>query len=245
MIQPKNPTTTVVLALLLILTLGCADTPTEPELTEDDIRQIIAEELAKTQEAKEDSLNPQEIAEIALKSTVYLRVKTQTATYYGSDFVVGEGLIATCEHVLEGMTSGTVESVLNETKYPITTITAVSEKHDLAIIEVKDFTASALPLGDSDTVPVGETVYVAGNPKKWKGSFSIGFVNAIRPEGNEFISGKILHISAPVSLGSSGGPVMNNRGEVVAILGGQEFDTQNLNFAVSVNHLKALLATID
>ena len=244
MIQPKNPTTTVVLALLLILTLGCADTPTEPELTEDDIRQIIAEELAKTQEAKEDSLNPQEIAEIALKSTVYLRVKTQTATYYGSGFV-GEGLIATCEHVLEGMTSGTVESVLNETKYPITTILAVSEKHDLAIIEVKGFTAPALPLGDSDTVQVGETVYVAGNPKKWKGSFSIGFVNAIRPEGNEFISGKILHISAPVSLGSSGGPVMNNRGEVVAILGGQEFDTQNLNFAVSVNHLKVLLATID
>ena len=91
---------------------------------------------------------------------------------------------------------------------------------------------------------VGEAVYVAGNPKKWKGSFSIGFVNAIRPEGNQFISGKILHISAPVSLGSSGGPVMNKHGEVIAILGGQEFDTQNLNFAVSVNHLKALLKTI-
>ena len=111
-------------------------------------------------------------------------------------------------------------------------------------MQVEGFTAPALPLGDSDTVQVGETVYVTGNPKKWKGTFSVGFVNAIRPKGNDFISGKILHVSAPVSPGSSGGPVMSKRGEVMAILGGQEFDTQNLNFAVTVNHLKELLATI-
>ena len=153
-------------------------------------------------------------------------------------------LIATCNHVLEGMVSGTVEFVLNDTKYPITVVLAVSEKHDLAIVRVEGFTAPALPLGDSDTVQVGETVYVTGNPKKWKGTFSVGFVNAIRTKGNDFISGKILHVSAPVSPGSSGGPVMSKRGEVMAILGGQEFDTQNLNFAVTVNHLKELLATI-
>ena len=241
---------TILLPLLLISFLACADKPTVPDtLDEEEIAALVdarvAEEVAKISAAEVDTLTPQEIARIALRSTVYLRVKTQKATYYGSGFVVGEGLIATCEHVLEGMASATVESVLNETKYAVTAIVAVSEKRDLAIIEVKGFTAPALLLGDSDTVQVGETVYVAGNPKKWKGSFSIGFVNAIRPEGNEFISGKILHISAPVSLGSSGGPVMDDHGEVVGILGGQEFDTQNLNFAVSVNHLKALLATID
>ena len=92
-------------------------------------------------------------------------------------------LIATCEHVLEGMVSGTVESVLNETKYPITAVVAVSEKHDLAIIEASGFTAPALTLGDSDAVQVGETIYVVGNPEKHEGTFSIGNISAIRPEG--------------------------------------------------------------
>ena len=200
--------------------------------------------LLRWRGTKADSLSPQEIADTALRSTVYLSIKTQDKSYYGSGFVVREGLIATCEHVLEGMVSGTAESVFDEKQYPLTGRIAVSEKHDLAVVGVQGFTAPALLLGDSDAVEVGETVYVAGNPKKWKGSFSIGFVNGIRPEGNEFISGKILHVSAPVSLGSSGGPVMNKQGEVIAILGGQEFDTQNLNFSVSINHLKALLATI-
>ena len=121
--QPQNLTITLLLPLLLISFLACADKPTAPDtLTAEEIALLVetavAEELAKLEEAKADVLSPQEIAEIALKSTVYLRVKTQKKTYYGSGFVVGEGLIATCEHVLEGMVTGTAESVLDETKYP-------------------------------------------------------------------------------------------------------------------------------
>ena len=248
--QPQNLTISALLVVLLVFALsGCADKPTAPDtLTEEEIAALVdarvAEEIAKMFDAEVDTLTPQEIAEIALKSTVYLSINTQKKNYYGSGFVVREGLIATCEHALEGMVSGTAESVFDEKKYPITAILAVSEKHDLAIVQVEGFTAPPLPLGDSDTVTIGEAVYVTGNPKKWKGTFSVGFVNAIRPKGNDFISGKILHVSAPVSPGSSGGPVMSKHGEVIAILGGQEFDTQNLNFAVSVNHLKALLKTI-
>ena len=45
--QPKNLTISVLLSLLLILSLGCTDTPTEPELTEEDIARIVAEELVE------------------------------------------------------------------------------------------------------------------------------------------------------------------------------------------------------
>ena len=242
--RPKNLTITVLLAFLLLSMPGCADKPTTPELTEEDVARIVAEELAKMEEAKEDVLSPQEIAQIALKSTVYLRIKTQKQTYYGSGFVVGEGLIATCNHVLEGMVSGTVEFVLNDTKYPITAVLAVSEKHDLAIVRVEGFTAPALPLGDSDTVQVGETVYVTGNPKKLKGIFSEGIIGGIRPDGSHFVEGEVLQITAPTALGSSGGPVLNKNGEVIAIHSETELGAENLNFAVSVNYLKSLLATL-
>ena len=68
MMQPQNLTISLLLSLLLILSLGCADNPTEPELTEEEIRQIIAEELAKANAPAEadGALTPQEIAEIAL-----------------------------------------------------------------------------------------------------------------------------------------------------------------------------------
>ena len=241
--KPHNPTFTFLLPLLLALSLGCADKPTEPELTEEEIRQIIAEEIAKL-DTEETHLSPQEIAEIALKSTVYLSVKTQDKSYYGSGFVVREGLIATCEHVLEGMVNGTAEPVFDETKYPITSVLAASEKHDLAIVGVQGFDAPALPLGDSDEVQIGEDIFVVGNPKKLKGIFSEGIISGIRAEGNELVRGKVFQMTAPISPGSSGGPVINRNGEIVGLAGGDKIGAQNLNFAIPVNHLKALLKTI-
>ena len=64
------------IAILLFLSLlSCADHPTEPELTEENVARIVAEALAKMIVA-EVALTPQEIAETALKSTVYLRIET-------------------------------------------------------------------------------------------------------------------------------------------------------------------------
>ena len=240
---PQNPTITTLLALLLILSIGCADTPTTPTLTEAEIEALIdarvAEEIAKMQD-KDDALSPQEIAEIALKSTVYLSVKTQEKNYYGSGFVVGEGLIATCEHVIEGMVSGTVESVFDEKKYPITAVLAVSKKHDLAIVRVQGFTAPVLPLGDSDTVQVGDTVYFASNPKQLKGTFVRGVLSAIR-SGSK---GRVIQMTTPTSAGSSGGAVLNTDATVIAIFSETDVAGEGLHFAITINHLKSLLATI-
>lgn len=197
-------------------------------------------------ETERPPLTPQVIAAIALRSTVYLRIQTNHKSYYGSGFVVGKEMIATCAHVLEGMVSGTAESVFDEKKYPITEILAVSQKHDLAIVEVKGFTAPRLPLGDSSSssVQVGETVYVTGNPKKLKGIFSQGVISGIRHEGNELVDGKVFQMTAPISPGSSGGPVLNGWLEVIGVAGGDELGAQNLNFAVPVNFLRILLSTI-
>ena len=237
----------LLLALLLAFALsGCADTPTTPTLTEAEIEALIdarvAEELAKMT-VEDASLSPQEIAQIALKSTVYLRVKTQKKNYYGSGFVIGHGLIATCAHVLKGMASATAQPVLNQTKYPITAILAVSEKNDLAILSVNGINAPHLLLANSDHVSVGDTVYVVGNPKKWKGSFSEGIISGIR-NGSHFVGGQVFQITAPTALGSSGGPVFNTHGEVIAVHSLTEVGAENLNFAVVSNHLKSLLATI-
>ena len=235
-------TLTLIIALLCLL--GCGqDSPTEPQITEDDVARIVAEELAKMN--NDDALTPQEIASIALKSTVYLRVKTASGNFYGSGFVIGDKLIATCDHVLEGMTSATVESVFNDKQYAVTKILAVSKKHDLAIVLALSYSAPPLPLGDSNTVKIADNIFVTGNPLKYRGIVSDGIVSAIHPAGvNKLVDSKTLQITASVSTGSSGGPVLNTKGEVIGIILSGEHVGQNLNFAVPSNRLSALLSTL-
>ena len=93
--------------------------------------------------------------------------------------------------------SGTAESVLNEKKYPITEILSTSVTNDLAIIRVAGFTAPRLTLGDSNTIEVGDTIYVVGNPKKLKGTLSQGIVSSIRNEPK----GRMIQTTAPTSIG--------------------------------------------
>jgi S1-C subfamily serine protease len=70
-----------------------------------------------------------------------------------------------------------------------------------------------------------------------EGTFSQGIVSSIREFGTE----KILQITAPISPGSSGGPVLNGKGEVIGVSVATFKGGQNLNFAIPSNYLKALL----
>ena len=252
--QSKNLTISILLPLLFALSLGCADTPTAPTLTEAEINALIdarvAEEIAKinfeamTQDAIEaNNHRAQEIAQTALQSTVLLQVKTEKDSVTATGFFVSDSWIVTCYHIVKGMKTGNVTLILDDEKYPIQAVIAVDGPHDLAIVEAKAFTAPPLPLGDSDTVQIGETVFVVSNPKKIKGTFSVGIASN-RSIAHALSTDELLQITAPVSSGSSGGPVLNNDGEVIGVVAGGRDDGQLLNFAIPANHLKSLLETI-
>jgi len=84
---------------------------------------------------------------------------------------------------------------------------------------------------------VGDTVYVAGNPKGLEGTFSQGIVSGIRRvKGNRY-----LQITAAISEGSSGGPILNESGDVIGIAVATVREGQNLNFAVSGLDLAAII----
>ena len=188
------------------------------------------------------ALTPQEIASIALESTVLIvMTDTRGDSYLGSGFVVGEEQIATNYHVIENIVSGTVELVRETTEYAIMGVLAADPPRDLAIIKVPGILAPALTLGDSDAVQIGQDVYAVGNPRGLKGTFSPGIISAIRPEGNSLVAGKLLQMTAPISRGSSGGPVLDRNADVIGLAVGQTVNGQNLNYAIPVNYLKALL----
>jgi S1-C subfamily serine protease len=103
--------------------------------------------------------------------------------------------------------------------------------------------APALPPGptldpnEKDTIEIGDSVYAVGNPEGLEGTFSQGLVSGIR----HIDADTILQITAPLSPGSSGGPVVNSSGHVVGIAVATFTEGQNLNFAVPVEYLVTLL----
>ena len=232
MMLSKNITLSVLLPLLLVFLIGCAEDTEAPTKT--------SQFLPET-----PSLTVPEIAEIALDSTVYLLIRNaQNKVFSGSGFVIREGLIATTYHQIDDIDVGSTARLVNTSaSQTIQAVVAVNKVHDLAILQA-NITAPPLPLGDSDMVRIGYPVYVTGNPDGYIGSFSVGVIGGLRPDGGGWGKGDLIQITAPISIGSSGGPVLNHQGEVIGVAMGGDLDGQNLNFAIPVNHLKALLKTI-
>ncbi len=160
----------------------------------------------------------------------------------GTGFVIdADGTIGTNYHVIERAANVSVKlmdgTVLDDVEILIT-----DEEKDLALIKVKP--KSPLPtvwLGDSDKITVGERAVSIGNPLGLDHTLTDGLVSARR-----VIQGrKMIQMSVPVSPGNSGGPLFNSRGEVIgvstAIYSGGSPLAQNLNLAMPINDLKALI----
>ena len=180
---------------------------------------------------------PQEIVEIALDSTAHLGfTDTKGNRWTGSGFVIHDGHIATNHHVIDNMWIGSVKLVGEEEIYPVETIQAVDKERDLAIIKVVGIDAPALPLGDSDTVQIDDKVHIAGNPRGIEVLFSDGIISAIRGDSTD----KRFQMTAPIPQGGSGGPIFNEKGEVVGVSRLTLRDGQILNSAVPINYLKTL-----
>ena len=181
-----------------------------------------------------------EIAEKALAATVYLEMQDSNGLSlgFGSGFFVKPNLIATNYHVIAGAAGGTAKLVGKSTTYKIEGFTATNKYNDLALLKVSASDIKPLPLGNSDVIKIGETVYVAGNPKGLEGTFSDGIISS-RHGGHA--KGR-LQMTAPISPGSSGGPVLNKKGEVIGVSFMILEGGQNLNFAIPSLYLKTLLA---
>ena len=181
----------------------------------------------------------QQIAKKAFGSTVLLVMEDANGQplSLGSGFFVRDGEIASNLHVVEGAAGGYAKLVGQKKKYDIKGITAVDPKRDLVLLKIEDSGSTVLSLGNSEATQVGESVYAVGNPQGLEGTFSQGIVSSIREVGTD----KLLQITAAISPGSSGGPVLNIKGEVIGVSVATFRGGQNLNFAIPSNYLKILI----
>jgi len=115
---------------------------------------------------------------------------------------------------------------------------AVDEEADLALLSVELPADRSRPLQFASTLPdEGEQVFVIGNPLRLEGSVSDGIVSAVREVPD---LGRIIQITAPVSHGNSGSPLLNMRGQVIGIVTVKVTNGQNINLALGVARITAL-----
>jgi hypothetical protein len=184
-------------------------------------------------------LAPREIARITLPSVV-LVVMTSSASdgvIYGSGFFVKPDVVATNFHVIEKANKGYVRIVGEETKYEVIGVVGVDRSNDLALLKLRGTTGKPLPVVKDATVAVGDSVFAVGNPKGLEGTFSQGIISSIRRDKQD----SVLQITAAISAGSSGGPVLDASGRVIGVAVGAIEGGESLNFAIPASYLAELL----
>ena len=201
-------------------------------------------------------LTSKDIAQIASGSTVLVETNPGGS---GSGFFVGPGQIVTNYHVIEGAVKATARLVGTERKYTIVGYTAVDAERDLAILQVRDHSVKPLPLEKKDGVDRGIDVYPTGNPLGHKDIFTAGKISGIKwvESTRNFLKEgrsndkptpdtpqKLFVMTADVTSGSSGGPVLNDDGKVIGVVVGESLAEQSLNYAIPVDLLNELLRKV-
>lgn len=153
----------------------------------------------------------------------------------GSGFFLTDGRVATNAHVVQGAAWVEVYDRNDRLLMTTTHASVVSTRLDVAILPAPSNTRPGLPFRDTAS-RVGESVWVVGSPQGLSGSVSNGVVSAER----EFEGRTLLQISAPISSGSSGGPVLDAQGRVLGMASSFLASGQNLNFAVRASDLEVL-----
>ena len=177
-------------------------------------------------------------AEITARSTPAI-VTVRTSDGMGTGFIVRkDGWVATNFHVVRGATEVTVV-FSDHREFPVVEIMNANRLHDLVILRIEAKNLPVLPIGDSDQVRPGDSVLAIGHPLGLEDTVSNGLISAVR----EVHAGlQVLQISAPIAPGSSGGPLFNERGEVIGVATAISSSGQNLNFGLPSKYVSDLVA---
>lgn len=171
----------------------------------------------------------------------------------GTGFVVDKaGLIVTNKHVV-GDGNVKYKIITNDDKeYDVLKIYR-DPTNDIAILKV-DASLDALPLGDSSTIKVGQSVIAIGTALgQFRHTVTTGVISGLGRgiDAGDGMSGfaerldNVIQTDAAINPGNSGGPLLNRRGEVVGINVATAQSAQSIGFAIPVNVLKETLSTFN
>ena len=150
----------------------------------------------------------------------------------GSGVVINDkGYVVTNYHVLGD--NDRLEIIHNKEIVPYADLMGIDVEKDILILKIQDKKFPSIKIGDSKTLTIGQRVYAIGSPLGFENTISEGIISGLRNDdetGRDFIQ-----ITASISPGSSGGAVINDKGELIGISTLTIKEGQNLNFAIPIN----------
>jgi putative serine protease PepD len=207
---------------------------------------------AAFQQTRARSIN--EIYRAAAAGVVHVETASQTVRGLGSGFVIDKaGHIVTNYHVVRGASSIRVSFSNNERIKA--KVVGVDPSTDLAVLKVtvKARALRSLPLGNSDSVRVGDQVIAIGNPFGLDRSVTAGIVSAVQRRieaPNQLSIEHVIQTDAALNHGNSGGPLLDAAGEVIGVNAQIETDGSatpgnvGIGFAIPVNTVRDVAAKL-
>ena len=155
------------------------------------------------------------------------------------------GLVLTNEHVIAD--ADNIQVVLADRRVFRAVVLGRDRKEDLALLRIDGslmLKLTPLVLADSDALQPGEKVFAVGNPYGYSRSVSSGVISALHRQfsardGVPF--GDLIQTDASANPGNSGGPLLNQKGEMIGLITLRDWRAYGINFAIPVNRIKALL----
>lgn len=208
-------------------------------------------DLAERVPTPNEELSPAEIYSMACEQVVDINADalyekdngiSVESSATGSGFIISEdGYILTNYHVIKDVYKheARLTVTLHDGREFTARIAGTEEAEDVAMLKIDASELKPVTFGDSDKLTVGDEVYAIGNPLgNLNFSMAFGRVSALNrtvaSEGSIFRI-KMFQIDAALNSGNSGGPVYNNRGEVVGIATAKYADAEGLAFAIPIN----------
>jgi serine protease Do len=189
--------------------------------------------------------------------TIVIKVKKKSGKMMmkglGSGFIIDKaGTIITNNHVVSG--GNAIEVVLSNDKTVEGKIVGTDPTTDVAVVKIDPPDGiDPIPLGDSESVAVGDWVVAIGNPLGLTHTVSAGILSArgrttkdvpLKPIGGGEAYFDFLQTDAAINPGNSGGPLLNLKGEVIGMNTAINAAGQGLAFAIPINMVKQLIPSL-
>lgn len=156
----------------------------------------------------------------------------------GSGFAIGENCIITNAHVINNQYDVRIETYSGEIKRAF--IVSMDERIDIAVIGVPDGSFTPLHVADLSKVNVGDDVYAIGAPNSLAFTLTKGVVSS----KERLVSRqKYIQTDAAINTGNSGGPLLNDAGEVIGVNSYKMSDSEGIGLAIPIDVVVSFLET--
>lgn len=197
-----------------------------------------------------EGLSLQQIYQKAIPSVVSITAASNYSGTTGSGVVLTtDGYVVTNYHVISGAVEISVTLYDNRTLKA--DVVGTDELTDLAVLRVAADDLTAAEFGDSTILQVGDTVAAIGDPMgpELRGTLTDGIISAINRDikvGGRTMS--VLQTNAALNDGNSGGPLLNNQGQVIGIntmkLAGTDNEVEGIGFAIPSSVVESVVNEI-